>query len=140
MSDAPLFLTIKPAVTNGFISTATGIASNDQIALKTAEVTGIVTEVTFPKIRGEPTIFKIRCPNMKKTFQAVCEFYCPIRVNDTIYALCMIDANMVLHLSRPPFVQPAIDKDSIIQCLMRALKQAFKVVIKLYNTIVKIAG
>jgi hypothetical protein len=110
------------------------------VAYQTAEVAGIVTQVTFAQRRGDPTTFKIHCPNMKKTFDAICELFCPIRVGDTIYALCMIGPDMRLHVSRPPFVQPAIDRDSIVQCFMRALRQGYGPAIRIYSTISRIAG
>lgn len=104
-----------------------------------AEVTGRVTSVTFPR-NGEPTVFRILCPNMGQTFDAVCNLFCPIREGDTIYALCVIDQKRRLHVTHPPFVQPAIDKDSIIQCFMRALRKGFGQVSKLYNSISNMAG
>lgn len=109
-------------------------------AYQHAEVAGVVTSVTFPKNRGDPTNFRIYCPNMKQSFEAVCDLFCPVRQNDTIYALCVISPDGKLHVSKPPFVQPAIDRDSIIQCFMRAMKQGYGPTIKLYNTMTKIAG
>ena len=90
---------------------------------QTAEVSGIVTSVKFAQNRGDPTRFRINCPNMGKTFDAVCDLFCPIRQGDTIYALCTIGTDGKLQVSRPPFVQPPIDRDSMIQSFMRALKQ-----------------
>ena len=107
--------------------------------LQTAEVTGRVTSVTFPR-NGEPTSFRIFCPNIGETFEAVCNLFCPIREGDTIYALCIIDQNRRLHLTRSPFAQPAIDRDSIIQCFMRALRQGYIPVVRLYNNISLMAG
>lgn len=143
-SRAPLFLTLNPVNTvntantnKQLINTST---TNAQPLFKTAEVTGVVTVVNIPKQKGEPTTFKINCPNMNKTFDAVCDFYCPIRVGDTIYALCAIDANMKLHVTKSPFVQPCIDRNSIVQCFMRCLRLGFMPCTKLYNTISQIAG
>lgn len=109
-------------------------------AYQHAEVAGLVTSVTFPKSRGQPTNFRIYCPQMKKSFEAVCELFCPIRQNDTIYALCVIGPDGKLYVSKPPFVQPAIDRDSLIQCFMRAMRQGYGPTIKLYSTMAKIAG
>ena len=107
---------------------------------QTAEVSGIVTSVKFSQHRGDPTTFRINCPNMGKTFDAVCGLFCPIRQGDTIYALCGIGPDGKLHVSRPPFVQPPIDRDSMIQSFMRALKQGYYPAVKIYNTVSNIAG
>lgn len=109
-------------------------------AYQSAEVAGIITTVNFPQQRGDPTTFRIHCPNMGKTFDAVCNLFCPIRQGDTIYALCMIGPDGRLHVSRPPFVQPAMDRDSMIQCFMRSLRQGYGIAVKLYTIVSKIAG
>jgi hypothetical protein len=128
MNESPLVLNIQPKP-----STPVGVP------YQSAEVSGIVTRVDYGQRRGDPTRFKIHCPNMGKTFDAVCELFCPIRQGDTIYALCRIGLDSVLHVARPPFVQPAIDRDTMIQCFMRALKQGFGPAVKFYSTISKIA-
>ena len=102
-------------------------------SLKTAEIIGIVTNITYPSNKGSPTFFKLFFPNSKKTYNCQCDFFCPLRINDTIYGFCSIDDNEKLYLLRLPFVQPAIDKDTLIQCLMKVLKIGFKDVIKLYK-------
>lgn len=99
-----------------------------------AEVSGIVKSITIPKTNTEPTRFKIYLPNSKKTMDAVCDFFCPIRQGDTIYALCIF-RNNILYLNRPPFVQPAIDKESLVQCFMKALRQGYGPSTKLYRAI-----
>lgn len=137
MEGKPTFLNVIPT---SQISQQLYKNNNSDNIFKNAEVAGIVKTINFPKNRGDHTTFKIYCPNMRKTFDAVCNLFCPIRQGDTIYAACMIGQNNILHINKPPFVQPAIDKDSIIQCFMRALKQGFKPTIKLYNEISKIAG
>jgi hypothetical protein len=107
---------------------------------RSAEVTGIVSKIVKSANRNEPTKFKIYCPNIKKYFDAVCSFYCPLIEGDTIYAFCILSQDNVLHVSRPPFVQPAIDKNSTIQCFMRAMRQGFFQSSKIYEKISKIAG
>lgn len=108
-------------------------------AYRTAEVSGVVGTVNFPR-GNNPTTFKIRCPNNGKTYDAVCDLFCPIREGDTIYAMCMIGPDNKLYVSKPPFVQPPIDRDSTIQCFMRSLRQGYGPVMKLYGTISRIAG
>jgi hypothetical protein len=44
------------------------------------------------------------------------------------------------HVTKPPFVQPAIDKESVIQSLLRSLKQGYGNAIKFYNNVSMIAG
>ena len=116
------------------------------------QITGKITHVDYPKsdrnvgtkndakkdVKKDPTIFNIYCPNVNKKFVAVCDFYCPIRINDTIHALCIVsenDTNEILYLARPPFVQPPVDKDSTLQCLMKATKKGYRDALKIYNTI-----
>lgn len=105
-----------------------------------AEVSGIITSIDFSKRNGDPTKFRILCPNIGKTFDAVCDLFCPIRQGDTIYAWCMIAQDGKLHVCKPPFVQPAIDKDSMVQCLMRSLKQGYGPSMKIYSVLSKISG
>ena len=122
------------------MSNLTNSTNTNGTQFQIAEVTGRITSVTFPKARGDNTVFRILCPNIGRTFDAVCDMFCPIRENDTIYAMCMIDAEERLHVMKLPFVQPAIDRDSIIQCFMRALRQGFGIVVRLYNNISQMAG
>lgn len=107
---------------------------------KIAEVAGIIKSITFPTKKDEPTKFRIYCPNMKQSFDGICELYCPLRIDDTIYALCLVDNQSKLKIIKPPFVQPAIDKNSVIQCFIRVFKTGFGPCNKLYNNIVDIAG
>jgi len=110
------------------------------VSFKTAEVAGVVSKLTFPQRRGDPTTFKIHCPNMNKSFDASCSLFCPIRDGDTIYALCEMGSDNRLYITRQPFVQPPIDRDSVIQCFMRALKQGYNVAMGIYKALSKSAG
>ena len=116
------------------------ILTPQDITYQNAEVAGIVTKVNFAQRRGDPTTFRIYCPNMQKSFEASCNLFCPIREGDTIYALCKLGPDSRLYVTRPPFVQPAIDRDSIIQCFMRALRQGYGPAMGLYQTLSRIAG
>lgn len=109
------------------------------------ELTGIVSEtVTKPGDNSNGTEYRIFCPNMGFTFEvvAVKGMFCPLRTNDTIYAYCRAGPDGKLYMSeqKPPFVQPAMDKNSIIQCFMRCLKSGFQQVAKIYSTLSKVAG
>ena len=142
MAANPIFLNIKPvAPTNVQTVRLVPQAINAPgTAYQNAEVAGIVTTVNFSQRRGDPTTFKIHCPNLGKTFEAVCDLFCPIRTGDTIYALCVIGPDGKLYVSKPPFVQPAIDRDSMIQCFMRALRQGYGPAVKMYSLFSRIAG
>ena len=102
------------------------------------DVTGIVSNIKREK-ESARTTFKIYCPNMGQSFDAVCDMFCPLHQSDTISALCQFNNNR-LYVARPPFVQPAMDRDSIVQCFVKALKKGFKPAIDLYNCISKVAG
>ena len=104
---------------------------------QTVELNGIITDVSFAK--GSPMEFKINCPNVGLTFECVCELFCPLRKGDTIYVLCMVGLDGKLYVRKPPFVQPAIDKGSIIQCFIRCLKIGFQPAAKLFYAISKVA-
>lgn len=115
-------------------------APNGLQPYQTVEIMGIVTKVTFAKNRGDPTEFRIHCPNIGKNFDAVCNLFCPLRENDTIHAMCMVSLDGKLHLNKQPFIQCPIDKDSMIQCFMRALRVGYQPTMRIYNTISRIAG
>lgn len=100
--------------------------------MQSAEVSGVVTSVQ-PYQPGKPTQFRINCPNIKQNFDVVCELFCPVREKDTIYALCMMGHDGKLHVQKPPFVQPAMDKDSILQCIMRCLRCGFGPAVKTFQ-------
>jgi exodeoxyribonuclease V alpha subunit len=101
------------------------------------EVNGIILSISS---FSNPTVFKIYCPNMKKSFDAVSQNFCPIRVNDNICAICFIDSDQKLNLIKPPFVQPPLDRESTIQCLIKVLKKGHSVISKFYNKVSKMAG
>ena len=115
------------------------IISQIHMEVPTAEVIGTVSSVAFGR-PNEATKFRIHCPNMGKTFDAICSFYSPFRQGDTIYAFCAVDKQLVLHLLSPPFVQPPIDKDSMLQCFMRAIKCSYRDSLRLYSAISRSAN
>lgn len=100
------------------------------------EVTGIVSNI---KRQDRRITFKITCPNMGQTFPAVCDLYCPLQDKDIINALCQY-RDGVLSVMRSPFVQPCMDRDSIIQCFIKALRKGFKPALKIYNCVSRLAG
>lgn len=111
---------------------------------KVVQVTGVVTSIEKKTNFKDPiTNMKINCPNMGKTFKATYNFFCPLREKDTIYALCRVEqkgSDQILHLLQPPFAQPAIDKDYVIQCFIRSTKAPFMSARRLYESISLVAG
>ena len=106
---------------------------------QSVEIAGVVTNVTFGK--GQPNRYRVHCPNSNRTVNLVYETqFCPVRQSDTIHALCMVGRDGSLHISKPPFVQPAMDRDSVVQCFMRALKQGYGPTMKIYQSVSRFAG
>lgn len=108
--------------------------------MQTAEISGIITKVDFPKFKNDTTKFTVFFPNSQKSYNAICSFYCPMRVGDTIQARCVIDAANRLHVSSAPWVQPQMDRDSVVQCFIKAIRDGYKPAQNLYNTVSKLAG
>jgi exodeoxyribonuclease V alpha subunit len=104
-------------------------------------VTGVIKKIQKKVSPKDPTELILYCPKMDQSFNAVIpsKLFCPLRENDTIYAKCIFTDN-VLHVVDQPFAQPAIDKDYIIQCFIRAAKIAFLPAKKLYETMSINAG
>jgi len=101
---------------------------------------GVITKIRPKDNPKDPTELIIYFPNMNKSFNAVCKLFCPLREKDTIYTLCYLDHNQVLHITKPPFAQAPIDKDFVIQCFIRATKSPFTSCKRLYEDISRNAG
>ncbi len=105
---------------------------------------GIITKVEKKNSNNEPTELVIHFPKMNKSFNATCKIFCPfpcpLRERDTIYTICYLDQNQILHITKPPFAQAPIDKDYVIQCFIRATKSPFMACRKLYDNISSNAG
>jgi len=101
---------------------------------------GVVTKIAKKNNVKDPTELVIHFPNMNKSFNAICKIFCPLREKDTIYTLCYLDQNQVLHITKQPFAQAPIDKDYVIQCFIRATKAPFMSCKRLYDNISNIAG
>lgn len=106
------------------------------MSLQLAQVAGVVSW-SNPEDSG---IFKIYCPNMKKTFDATCSFFCPLREGDTINALCSVSSEGKLQVVKPPFVQLSLTKDTVVQCLMKVLKTGYQKTAKVYSKLTDKAG
>lgn len=55
-------------------------------------------------------------------YHVTCPFFCPIRENDAIYAVCQVGMNGNLVVARPPFVQIPVNRQSIVQFFIIALR------------------
>lgn len=105
-----------------------------------AQVTGVIKTINKKANFKDPTTLKIFCPGSNSTFVMTYNFFCPLREGDVIYGICCVGDNQILHLLQPPFVQPAIDKDYVIQSFIRAAKIPFLSARKLYDTMSKSSG
>ena len=102
-----------------------------------ANVAGVITSID-KFVQGQPTTFKIFCPNSNVSFKCRCDLFCPVRTSDTIYAYGVIISNDDFRITKPPFVQPAMDKQSILQGLIKPLKGSYKNAVKIFNIISRI--
>lgn len=118
---------------------ASQFTKENRMSFSTAEVIGVIKEVT-QIARNDPIQFKIYCPGMKKTFDAIYDSFCPMKKGDTIYALCKVDANSVLHVTKPPHVQQGLDKDTIVTGFLKVLRNGYIPAVKLYDKISQMAG
>lgn len=106
-----------------------------------AEVIGVVKNLKWPKNKGDPLRFNIFCPNANRTFETYCNFFCPVRENDTIYAKCELAGDSTLYIKKPPFVELYSDKYNIITAFNLGLSlKSFPKAGKLYDQISKAAG
>jgi len=101
---------------------------------------GLITKIAKKNNVKDPTELVIHFPNMNKSFNAICKIFCPLREKDTIYTLCYLDQNQVLHITKQPFAQAPIDKDYVIQCFIRATKAPFMSCKRLYDNISNVSG
>jgi hypothetical protein len=83
-----------------------------------AELIGRIDNVNYKK-KGW---FNVYTEEAKKTYKVECSFFCPVAEGDAIYAIVSIEPDGHLKIVRPPFVQIATDKDSILQCFIRVLR------------------
>lgn len=83
-----------------------------------AELIGRVDSVDF-KHKGW---FNVYTEGLKKQFKVECSYFCPVAEGDAIFAIVSIEADDHLKVIRPPFVQIATDKDSILRCFIRVLR------------------
>jgi len=85
-----------------------------------AELFGRVVSI-ISKGRNQDTVFIVHTQTLNKDFKCRCPFFCPLEEGDAIYAICSIEENE-LRILKPPFVQIALDKESILRCFIRVLR------------------
>lgn len=92
----------------------------------TAELFGRIVKIIQRGIKGKDAIFVVNTQTLKRDFTCVCSFFAPIEEGDAIYAICTFESSnrygTVLRLTRPPFVQISMDKDSVQRCFIRVLR------------------
>jgi hypothetical protein len=103
-----------------------------------AEVVGIITDVE-PYSPGKPTRFRIKCPNSGKSYWATYGKYLPVKVNDSMYAYCMLKDGE-LYVQKHPICHLPTDENSILKCFLTALKSNFTVAKRYYETVFTISG
>lgn len=90
-----------------------------------AELFGQIKKVIFSD-KGKNSIFIVHTISLNKDFRCVCPFYALLEEGDTIYAVCQFEMDpqvgQQLRVIKPPFIQIAMDQDSIIRFFIRALR------------------
>ena len=115
---------------------------------KTYEILGRIVRV-LPKTDSKNTFFIVHTMKLNQDFTLMCPYFAPVCEGDSIYALCMYDPSItgnygyVLRIIRPPFVQAAGDKDTILRIFLTVLRKTGFGPARahdLYNFLIKQAG
>lgn len=99
--------------------------------IKTIKFYGIVKNVKYGK-----TTFTVYVPETKDKLTVNCPFFCPIRNGDGIKGTGNLVSGIVT-LTSEPFVLPPVDKESVINCFMIALKTKWNTAANLYRDLEK---
>ena len=109
--------------------------------LQSVQLTAEIKKILPKDDYKGPTEMIIYCPNMDKSFKATFNFFCPVREKDTIYSKCIFDTlTKEFNIITPPFIQPPIDKNYVIQCFIRSMKAPFLPCKNLYDELCKFSG
>lgn len=85
-----------------------------------AEIIGRIKSI---KAKG---IFVVHTESMGRDFTCVYEGFCPVSEDDAIHAQGVLEQHpnfgLQLRITQPPFVQLAMDRDSIVRCFIRVLR------------------
>ena len=99
------------------------------------QITGIVNSLTYPK-NGEATELRIKFPNKGEIYPASYNFYCPLRVGDTVQGQCRLHENKLYFVS-PPFATPPVSKEHVVSLMAKHLKIGFAKAYKVYDKFAK---
>lgn len=92
----------------------------------TAELFGRIVKVVQRGTKGKDAIFVVHTQTLKQDFTCFCSYFAPVEEGDAIYAVCSFETSprygTALRLTRPPFVQISMDKESVIRCFIRVLR------------------
>ncbi len=93
------------------------------------EIFGRITKIVRRK-RGEDTVFQVLTPNTGYLLTCASQYFSPIMEGDAIFARGFVDdTGKLVNLSRPPFISPGNDKDSVVQSSMIAIGNKEKVLL-----------
>lgn len=85
---------------------------------KPFELTGYIKSIPYNK-KG---YFTVRSTTKNTDYSCYCQFFCPVREGDSIYAVVQNNGSDLYLILKQPFVQIPMDKDSIVRCFIRVLK------------------
>jgi hypothetical protein len=106
-------------------------------ATEEVELRGRVTQVPKDRQVNGVTKFTVLTPESGKKYNCICPFFCPIRPDDKIHAVCEIQPNNTLLIIRPPYVEISMSKENIIKTLITMGKLGFGKAKALYTRLEK---
>jgi len=96
------------------------------MAQELAELLGRITRIVQRGSNSSPGVFIVHTKNLKKDFTVVCPFFCPVDINDSFYGVVTPVMHprygTVLEVVREPFVEPCLDRDSLVRCFIMCLR------------------
>lgn len=112
---------------------------NGLITFQQVELLGVVTSIKQRNNYNDPTEFRVNCPKLSKYFDVYYEKNIMLREQDIIYCYCQVAPDGTLVVIRPPFVQQPVDRNNILQCMIKALRVGFRDVAYLYRKVERLA-
>lgn len=93
-----------------------------------------ITQV--PKFnQSEGNTFTVLTPESGKKYRCMCPFFCPVQVDDTLYAVVRFHDDNTLIIVRPPFVQPSARKESMVKSLVVMAGMGYNQATRFYDKI-----
>lgn len=111
---------------------ATSTESTSDISMetdRTYEIIGRIVRVLPKEQDSKNTFFIVHTMKLKQDFTILCTYFAPVSEGDSVYAICVYDPTItgnygyVLRIIRPPFIQPASDKDTIMRIFITVLRR-----------------